>query len=384
MIKFRLSIILLCVILPPVLYIASIQALEHHGQNRLKSFLESTYLGDTRQLLDGSRDIRQAVPRNIERTLAKSRWLALGGKASVTVRTGQNTLLYPPAYEDLESGPDLASSSLDIATENYRIINEGPKLTLEFKLPHTSILANLVLGCYILASLSGLFIYYRRWSVRYKRENRRRTEEIERLSKAKSDYHQRIDDLQAEHTQMADDLEQMKTQLNEEKKKANASEEEMLEEIISLEEKISQKETRLTEQLDEIEVLQEKLESLEAARQRGTNRKGGKPTDMARKRLTTLYKRLDIHDRAIEGYIGLTEELKIKAEEVMMQLNDDPADVQIKRKVFGKKNRATVLEVIFGYKGRLYFRIKADHQAELVAIGTKNSQQQDLAYLERL
>jgi hypothetical protein len=68
----------------------------------------------------------------------------------------------------------------------------------------------------------------------------------------------------------------------------------------------------------------------------------------------------------------------------MMQLNEDPAAVNIKRKVFGKKNRITVLEVVFGYKGRLYFRIKADHQAELLTIGTKNSQQQDLAYLDKL
>lgn len=383
MIKFRISIILLCVILPPVLYIGSIQFLERHGQNRLQAALESTYLGDTRRLLDGSLDIRQAIPHNIEHTLARSRWLTWGGKASVTVRTGQNTLLYPATYEDLTSGPDLARSALDLASENFRIISEGLELTLDFNLPHTSLLANLILAVYILAALSGLFIYYRRWSDRFRQENRRRTEELERLSRSERLYHQRIVDLQGEHKQMAADLEQMKVQLKEEKKKADASEEEMLEEIINLEEQIQKKETRLAQQLEEMSALEDKLANLEAAKQKESNRKS-KPADMARKRLTTLYKRLDIHDRAIEGYIDLTEEFKIKAEEVMMQLNEDPAAVNIKRKVFGKKNRITVLEVVFGYKGRLYFRIKADHQAELLTIGTKNSQQQDLAYLDKL
>lgn len=383
MIKFRISIVLLCVILPPVLYIASTQFLERHGQNRLQSALQSTYLGDTRRLLDGSLDIRQAIPRNIEHTLSRSRWLTWGGKASVTVRTGQNTLLYPATYENLTSGPDLASSALDLASENYRIINEGLELTLDFKLPHNSLLATLVLAVYILLALSGLFIYYRRWSNRYRQENKRRTEELERLSRSERLYHQRIEALQGEHTQMAEELEQMKAQLKEEKEKADASEEEMLEEIISLEEQIQKRETRLAQRLEEMSTLEDKLANLETARLKESNRKS-KPVDMARKRLTTLYKRLDIHDRAIDGYIGLTEELKIKAEEVMMQLNEDPAAVTIKRKVFGKKNRATVLEVVFGYKGRLYFRIKADHQAELLTIGTKNSQQQDLAYLERM
>lgn len=383
MIKFRISIVLLCVILPPVLYIGSIQFLERHGQNRLQAALESTYLGDTRRLLDGSLDIRQAIPHNIEHTLARSRWLTWGGKASVTVRTGQNTLLYPATYEDLTSGPDLARSALDLASENFRIISEGLELTLDFNLPHTSLLANLILAVYILAALSGLFIYYRRWSDRFRQENRRRTEELERLSRSERLYHQRIVDLQGEHKQMAADLEQMKVQLKEEKKKADASEEEMLEEIINLEEQIQKKETRLAQQLEEMSALEDKLANLEAAKQKESNRKS-KPADMARKRLTTLYKRLDIHDRAIEGYIDLTEEFKIKAEEVMMQLNEDPAAVNIKRKVFGKKNRITVLEVVFGYKGRLYFRIKADHQAELLTIGTKNSQQQDLAYLDKL
>jgi len=57
--------------------------------------------------------------------------------------------------------------------------------------------------------------------------------------------------------------------------------------------------------------------------------------------------------------------------------------VQIKRKVFGKKNRETVFEVIFAYKGRLYFRKISGNRAEVLAIGTKLTQNKDLVFLDK-
>jgi hypothetical protein len=90
-----------------------------------------------------------------------------------------------------------------------------------------------------------------------------------------------------------------------------------------------------------------------------------------------------MHERALSGYADLTEEMKIKAEEVIHQLDADPDKVTIKRKVFGKKNRETVFEVIFAYKGRLYFR-KTSQGVEVVVVGTKLTQQKDLGFLDRL
>ena len=66
------------------------------------------------------------------------------------------------------------------------------------------------------------------------------------------------------------------------------------------------------------------------------------------------------------------------------QLNEDPALVRVKRKVFGGKGQKTVLEVIFGYKGRLYFRNTKEKGIEVLAIGTKNTQARELEFLARL
>jgi hypothetical protein len=76
--------------------------------------------------------------------------------------------------------------------------------------------------------------------------------------------------------------------------------------------------------------------------------------------------------------------MKIKAEEVIHQLNHDPQMVTIKRKVFGKKNRETVLEVLFAYKGRLYFRNTHQNRIEVLSIGTKHTQSKDLTFLDKL
>ena len=44
----------------------------------------------------------------------------------------------------------------------------------------------------------------------------------------------------------------------------------------------------------------------------------------------------------------------------------------------------TVQEVIFSYKGRLYFRKVKDSKIEVLAIGTKNTQARDLEFLDNL
>ena len=109
-----------------------------------------------------------------------------------------------------------------------------------------------------------------------------------------------------------------------------------------------------------------------------------KAADAARKRFATLYKKLTVHERAVSGYLDLNEDMKIKAEEVIHQLNEDPAKVTIKRKVFGRKGHETVFEVIFAYKGRLYFRNSKEKQVEILAIGTKNTQSRELEFLSNL
>ena len=105
MVKFRFSIVLLCVILPPVLYVFCVQGVERYAEKQVLSQLEATYLGDTRLLFDGSITLQEAVRLNIDRYLNRSRWLKWGGRAVVTVQTKRNVLIYPLIYTDENAAP---------------------------------------------------------------------------------------------------------------------------------------------------------------------------------------------------------------------------------------------------------------------------------------
>lgn len=383
MVKLRLSIILAFIIFPPVLYVAALHYLEQYAGRHFRTGVEKVYLGDMTPLLNGSRPLKEAIRQNVQRYLDHSTWRAVGCRTAVTVKTRQNTLLYPLYGMDDPSSEGQDTPHMDIAINNYRLISETPEVVSTLNIPHNSPLAFALLGFCMLLSLGGISCYYVQWHRRQKARAKHQAEEQRRLKSLGEEYRRQMDTLEQTHALMSDELKQMQSTLISEKNKTNANEEEMLAEIIALEEEISEKTKRYEEQQQEIAQLQVKLEQVEKTHAKKQGSKS-KPAEMARKRLSTLYKSIHIQDRAVAGYLNLTEELKIKCEEVMHQLNADPSKVQIKRKVFGKKNRTTVLEVVFGYKGRLYYRLQTDRQAEVLVIGTKNSQQTDLLYLDRL
>lgn len=383
MVKFRLSIVLLCVILPPLLYVSGVHLIEQYAEKQIRSDLEATYLGDTRLLLNGSARLRETIQTNIDRCLRECQWLKWGGKATVTVKTRRNTLLYPLVYDDSNLMAGNQEMPLEIATENFQLIDEGIELSLVFKLPHNTTITNSLLAALIMPSLATLVFYYRRWSSMYHRQEKIRSSELAELNRLKEDHLTQIEAIKQEREKMARDIKQLKTALQKEKQKADTNEEEMIGEMIALEEKIAQKENLHAVQSEKIEQLQLKLQQANNINKKESSRKQ-KTIGNANKRLKTLYKNLEIHDKAVEGYCALTDELKLKCEEILIQLNESPTSVQIKRKVFTKKNRFSVLEVVFGYYGRLYFVPKGDRQAELIVVGTKKSQQHDLAYLDRI
>jgi hypothetical protein len=84
----------------------------------------------------------------------------------------------------------------------------------------------------------------------------------------------------------------------------------------------------------------------------------------------------------LEGFLCLTDEFQMRAEEVIHKLNEDDSQVQVRRKVFGKGGKTNVLEADFSYSGRIYLRRDSEPKTQIVAIGTKNTQKKDLAFLE--
>jgi len=177
------------------------------------------------------------------------------------------------------------------------------------------------------------------------------------------------------------EIKEIKKQLKKENIKARKNEDEMIKEIVALEEKINNKIIFLNERQEEIDALKETIKLFEKEARKESKQKT-KVYNSVRKRFKTLYKNISIDKRAIIGFLDLTEDMKIKSEEIIHKLNENPKLVPIKRKVFSKKSRATVQEVIFAYNGRLYFRATKNSQIEILTIGTKNTQIRDLEFLD--
>lgn len=381
---FPLKVLVLSVLLPPVLYILSLQALESMLRVRLQNVLEVVYIGETDSLFSGRVALKEAVNANVDNFLSGNFWVdVMGVRANVLVVTKGGTLLYPVSFNGLsaESTGGHHPDPSVVGSENFRLLNEGIVLTVDVDLAHNTLLSNLVLSAYMLTSLLVLLYVYRKGDLNSRRDEQEKGNRIDRLIVRQREYQNRLEELFDVREKLAGELSSLKTKYEREREKASLNEDEMISDIVALEGRLDQNLSLQNRQEEEIQGLTEKLRRYE--RKTGGRQKHG-GLDAIEKRFKALYKNVDISRRAIDGYQNLTEELKIKGEEVIHQLNEDSSLVTVKRKVFGKKNRETVFEVLFAYKGRLYFGKNKDARVLIHAVGTKNTQSKDLEYLDSL
>lgn len=374
------KILALCILLPPILYVVAAQVIERYLHDIYAREIEETYIGDPQPLLQGAIQLKQTISQNIDRFLQSKSLVALGVVVDVGVTTKNGQILYPAAFEPADEAP-LISDPAAVAAENFALMNQDITVDVKTRFEHNRLLSNTILIASILFSLLILFFHYKSAARRAAIEDHEKSLEIDRLRKLEAENIRQLDALAQERQNLQSELEVLKEIFSDEQKRAERNEDDLIEEIESLEKKLERNIALQHTQQGEISALKEEIERSEKNK---LPARKAKPADSVKKRFRVLYKNLAIFDRAISGYIDLNEELKLKAEEVIHQLNYDPSAVTIKRKVFGGKGHKTVLEVIFGYKGRLYFRNTKKQQVEILAIGTKNTQARELEYLANI
>lgn len=344
--------------------------------------LEDIYAGDTRALFDGNVRLQDAVRQNVDAFIASRKLIRWGVRVTISIKTPDGNYLYPNTY-DVSKSDISPSNSIAVARDNFRLLNDGLIKTVIVKVEHNTLIANSILLSFVTLALCSFIVFYRRGLKMAHQEDLARQEIIDGLTNERQKSISDLELLENQRTILSENVDRMKAKLDRERQKASVTEDEMIDELVALEEKISENLAQHERQLNEINTLKEKIRQFEKEHEAKT-RQRLKEVDGIRKRFNALYKNAVIHDRAVDGFVGLTEEMKLKAEEVILQLNNDPKKVQIKRKVFGKKNRETVFEVIFAYRGRLYFRNISDNQVEILVLGTKLTQNKDLLFLEKL
>jgi hypothetical protein len=379
---FSLKIIFLCILLPPLLYLGTLRFVEDYLHTRYVYELENSFLGDSQMLFDGAIRLKDAVNDNVHNFLSSQQLIGHGLRINVTVVTTEGTILYPAVFSQ-ESASSMVSDPMAIAAENYRLLQKSPILTLDTTIEHLRLFPNLILAVYAILAGLVLYLHYRLASRKYLQEEAQKQEEIQRLLQKQASTSSILGNLDREKKTLTGELNRLKKTLTDEKDKASRDEDDLIDEIESLESELNKNLELQAKQQSEIYKLNYQMEQFEKGRVKSEKQKKKTTKDVS-KRFETLYKNITVSNHAVDGFIALNEDIKIKSEEVIHQLNENPELVIIKRKVFiGKRDKKSIMEVIFGYKGRLYFRKTSTGTIEVLAIGDKKSQGRELDFLTK-
>ncbi len=382
---FPFKTAILCLVLTPVLYIATITGC----QNRLEAFylqkIQNVFIANATPLLNGSVRIEDQIAKNIQSLLDQDLLLRKGGIVlDVQIVTEQGRIIYPTVINSEEgksNEPESYLNSQKVAQENFEILNSDLKPKVHLYLSHGAALSNAVLALYSAVSFCILFLSYKRGSRKAEKDRQKQKKLIENLKQDERRHEEMVRHLSSERKHLFENIRILNEKYQKDKDKAKVNEDEMFNEIVTLEEQINSFIELKNSQENEITELKSAIEKYE--RKKGIKSKRS-DFDFFSKRFSALYKNVEMSKKAMDGFMNLTEDLQIKAEEIVFQLDTDPDSVTIKRKVFsGKKHKTTCFEVLFAYNGRLYFS-KHPNRTEVVLIGTKNTQPRDMEYLQSL
>lgn len=377
---FPFKILVLCILMPPILYLAIVTWVENGLAGRYEKQIEKICTGDMARLLEGNVSLKDALYENVESFLDKRSGFEKKMKVVVTIWSKQGQILYPSGFnEDQPSLLGQNQNNLNLAEDNFKILNEGLDIKVSVTLDPNSFPSYIILTFLVTLSIGILYTMYLKGVEKAKFEYEINETKWAAMFEREEEYRTKLDSLSDERKEMENRLNEMKNKLAE----VRLSEDGLVEEIVHLEKLINENSMLQKSQNSEIETLKSLIEKSEGEK-KARLKKRIKGHDATEKRFKTLYKNLAFHDRALEGFRDLEEDMKLKCEEIVYLLNSDPDKVIIKRKVFGKKNRETVFEVIFAYNGRLYFRKLKEGSIEVLAVGTKNTQERELEFLDKL
>ena len=376
--KFPFKILFISIFLPPICYMLTIQVLEGYLQKREASKLNDLMIQNYEALYEGRYPIKEEINRNLGKYLSRSFKYPLGVRTHILVTTKDSRILYPAQFTNEikdASHPPAPLNYVEMAAENYKILNDGLRLSVDLRIKHNSWLSNSILVSYVFLFLLILLRYVKKGIRETQRQETEQKELISQLSEQLDLAESGLGEIKAKENNYLKKIAEFKKDKKDLSQDING----LLEEMETLEAGLKTQ-RNLKEEM-EIEVLELK-EDLDRLKGKLSKPKKKKKLETTSKRFNVLYKNMVFTHKAIEGFFALTDDFQIKAEEVIHRLNEDDSQVHVKRKVFGKGGKMNILEVDFSYSGRLYFKKDSQAKTRVLAIGTKNTQDHDLSYVK--
>ena len=345
------------------------------------------------------RPLSVQIREQVDRAVWDSAWVRWGGlkvNTLVLARDGV-TWLYVDGHglqrpDEADDPGEMLGEWMDQLPATARV---------EVTLPHNSLISNAILILYSTILLVTVYVSNRRLTSReterlgdalsLRNQAAQRAAEIEaellrtrsRLSEiepVEREQSEAIDALQRERAALHDKLAEL-AQREETLRSRAATAVDLSQEVRALEDLLEEATGDLASKDEEIDRLEQNL----AKASRSTGKARTRAADVLARRFRTLYKTIEIDDRAIDDIAALGDEaLRLKAEESVKRLAEEADNVAVRRKVAGLPDHVVAFELGFAGKGRVYYTRGKSRRFRILLVGAKNTQAADLDYLARL
>jgi hypothetical protein len=383
---FSFKVLYISVFAPSILYVLTLPYLELWFQHSLTVTLRKNMIRHEFDLLEGKTSLYDEVNRNVNDVLNKSLAIRAGMEVRVRIRDAGDNVIYP-YYEHLlfpsqnkegvsggtsgtlfdEKGMAVRSktSNVEDLLQAFSDYFQGMKVEVSAKIPVTSWIGSGSLLLFIFLTLILLYLYYLRTSAQEEKRIREMADNLEQEKRTAAEIESELGTARKRLAEI------------------QAQEEEWLREVDRLEEEKDLLETELLDTLEQREEQKEIIDALEVKVAKGEKKpKRAKEEQVMAERFARLYRNLEFDRKAMEDLIGLGDKnMQLQAEEVLKRLNDQDPSLKIRRKIAGVE-KCDAYELGFGSSGRIYYLPSESRRYRVLRIGTKASQNRDLAYLQ--
>ena len=380
--SFRFAYLAIFVFL--VAYVFTVEALEEVLRRYYRTAVEAAVHVDP-----ASGPVAQQIETRINALLQGSPWIRYGEvrvRPLVLAADGR-TLLY--------AGGGLAGRAGDLDSSEPPLL--PAIIDVDVSLPHNTVLANAVLLAYAALLVTTLVVYTRRLAAHEQLEldsmSATRDALAERANAIESELtavRSRLAEVEPESELQAEEiglLERERAELHArlgqlevreaELRSGSARAQKLEEERRALEELLEEATQDLTGKENELAELRSQT--------RRASKRAARDEEVIARRLRTLYKNLEVDERAIENLAELGDDSwRLRAEEAIKRLCDEADTAMVRRKVGGLPPHLSIFELVFADKGRIYYTAGRTRRFRVLSIGAKNSQKTDLEYLSRL
>lgn len=395
---FRITYV--AVLLFVLLYVFSVgmseNVLEARFRDRVSRAASSVGFQDKR--------LEREIHRRVGRVVEDSPWVRVGGvEVHAVVLGNDGTPLYVSGFGDLSEEKDEEQGDPDPMEAAQRLM--PPSTSVEVAVPHNSLLANGLLVGYAAAVLTALYFRQRAevgrqealltGAVEARQELARRAEAIERelddvrrrattTARVEGEHAREIESLRSERAALREKLESLERREADLLEQQASGGDELASEHQALEELLDEALADLQSKDDQIQQLQTELKRASKDAAAAVSARSRQVDQLAR-RLRTLYRNLEVDERAVSDLVALRDEsMKLKAEEALKRLSDDVGTAGARRKVGGLPPGLPVFELGYAGKGRIYYTHGSQRRLRILCIGAKNTQKPDLEYLSRI